>query len=74
MLGRSGDIPSIFTELIILCRVEAVAAYDLAVATGRHNDLVDAKTTPILDGFVRDIIVESEGAQFIGPDDAAVAT
>lgn len=73
LLRGRGYIPAILAELVELGRIEAVAADDVAAAAGRHDDLVDAEAAPVLDGLVVDVVVEAEGAQLGGADDAPVA-
>lgn len=73
LLWCSPDVPPVLAEIIDRSRVETVAANHLAITTWRHNNLVNSKAAPVLDGFVGDVIFQAEGAQFISADDAAVA-
>lgn len=73
LLWCSPDVPPVLAEIVDRSRVETVAANHLAITTWRHNNLVNSKAAPVLDGFVGDVIFQAEGAQFISADDAAVA-
>lgn len=57
LLWRSGNIPPVLTELVILGRIETIAANHFTVTTRRHDDFVDSESAPVLDGFVVDVIV-----------------